>query len=83
MYLSKEAVNEDGFGLSEAIAPEDSLEIVGRVPAGVKYDHPIGCHQINPQRASPCGDEVEPEPSREEEENLDEMEKEGGGGGYK
>ena len=46
--LCKEAVYEDGFGLSEAVAPEHSLQVVGGVPTGVKYDHSVGSHQIDP-----------------------------------
>ena len=57
--LCKEAVHKDGFGLSEAVAPEHCLQVVGGVPAGVKYDHSVGCYQVDPQRTSSSGDEEE------------------------
>lgn len=39
--------------LSEPVDPEDTLDIVGGVPRGVKDDDPVGSNQVDPQRASP------------------------------
>lgn len=43
--------------LSEPVHPEDTLDIIGGVPRGVKDDDPVGSNQVDPQRASPCWNE--------------------------
>lgn len=43
--------------LSKPVDPEDTLDIIGRVPRGIKDDDPVGSNQVDPQRASPRGNE--------------------------
>lgn len=47
--LGQETVYEDSLELSKSVHPEDALDVVGRVPGGVKYDDPVSCHQVDAQ----------------------------------
>lgn len=53
-HLGKEPIHKNSFMLSKAVDPEDTLDIIGGVPRGVKDDDPVGSNQVDPQRASPC-----------------------------
>lgn len=56
-HLGEEPVHKYSLVLSEAVDPKDTLDIIGGVPRGVKDDDPVGSHQVDPQRASPCWNE--------------------------
>ena len=71
--LGQETVYEDSLELSKSVHPEDALDVVGRVPGGVKYDDPVRPHQVDAQRARPCGDEEQTPPSSDGEEEMSEM----------
>ena len=64
MYLCQEAVHKDWLCLAEAVGSEDSLEVVGGIPARVKDHHSVGGDQIHPQRTSTCRDQEQPHPRR-------------------
>lgn len=56
-HLGEEPVHEDRLQLAKAVDPEDTLDVVGRVPGGVEDDDPVGGHQVDAQRAGAGGNE--------------------------
>lgn len=46
-YLSQKPVHKHRFVLPEAVHPENTLDVVRRVPRGIKDDYSIGSHEIN------------------------------------
>lgn len=43
-HLGQEPVHIDGLNLTKAIDPEDTLDVIGRIPRGIENDDPVGCH---------------------------------------
>lgn len=61
-HLGEEPVHKDRLGLAKAVDPEDTLNVIGRVPGGVKDDDPVGRHQVDAQRAGAGGNEEQTPP---------------------
>lgn len=57
--LCNESVDEDRFGLSVAVDPEQCLKVVRRIPAGIKDDYTICRHQVYTEASSSGGDQEE------------------------
>lgn len=49
MHLCKKPVHKDWLGLPEPVGPEHSLQVMGGVPTGIKYDHSVGCYEVDTQ----------------------------------
>lgn len=56
-HLRQESVDIDCLILAKAVYPEDTLDVIGGVPGGVKDNDPVGCHQVDAKGPSSGGDE--------------------------
>ena len=50
-HLGKESVDKDSLELAKAVDSEDTLDVIGGVPRGIKDDDPVGCHQVDAKRS--------------------------------
>ena len=60
-YLSQQAIDVDGFVLTEPIDSEYGLYVMRRVPRRVEDDDAIGRLQVYAQTAGPRRDEEQPQ----------------------
>lgn len=51
-YLGQESVDKDGFNLTKAVDPKDTLDVIGGIPGGVEDDDPVSCHKVDAKGAS-------------------------------
>ena len=61
-HLSQESVDKNGLDLAKAVNPEDTLDVVGRVPGSIKDNDPVSSHQVDTQRPGSGGDEEQTTP---------------------
>lgn len=55
LYLSQKPVDIDRLLLTKAVDPEYRLDVMRRVPGGVKDNDSVGTVQVDAQTPSSCG----------------------------